>query len=383
MLKNFFKKINSPWAVFILTAIFYGFFISLQLINNNYDFSRFVVAGDKFSDVKEVFPNLTVEKNSWGYDGQFYYRLALNPFTKNQTEYGVRLDLPALRQQRIAYPLVVWLLSFSQPALVPIFLLIVNYLALCTIGWLAGKVLQLFNVNALWGIFLSFYPGFLFTLSRDLTEILAVFFLLASLFFYKTNKYFFLSLALIFTVLTRETNFIFLIALFVASLYLYWSKKERNYKLVLYSSIAPVLVFLFWHFYLHSVWGTWPLFIDSHFNTYLIPLYGLISSLLIIKTINSFYWLEIGFLATLILISVYSLKFSKVDLVIKISWFFYFILFLSFSKNIWVEDWTFLRVVADLYLFSLLIILPTKRKINNLIYFYALFLWLRIFLRLT
>ena len=41
-----------------------------------------------------------------GYDGQFVYRLALDPFTHAVTAHGITLDNPAYRQQRIATALL-------------------------------------------------------------------------------------------------------------------------------------------------------------------------------------------------------------------------------------------------------------------------------------
>ena len=58
--------------------------------------------------------NLTVTRGNVGHDGQFYYRFALNPFTSKITEYGVTLDAPAYRQQRILYPAVTWALALGN-----------------------------------------------------------------------------------------------------------------------------------------------------------------------------------------------------------------------------------------------------------------------------
>ncbi len=54
-----------------------------------------------------------------GYDGQFVYRLALDPFTRAVTAHGMTLDLPAYRQQRIAHCVAdaIWSRSYPVSAL--------------------------------------------------------------------------------------------------------------------------------------------------------------------------------------------------------------------------------------------------------------------------
>lgn len=43
-----------------------------------------------------------------------------------------------LRQQRILYPSIVWLISWGHAAYVPFLLIVVNFGALCLIGWFGG-----------------------------------------------------------------------------------------------------------------------------------------------------------------------------------------------------------------------------------------------------
>jgi hypothetical protein len=52
-----------------------------------------------------------------GYDGQFFYRLALEPFSTAERVDGIAFDAPAYRQQRIGYPLLAFLTTALTPAL--------------------------------------------------------------------------------------------------------------------------------------------------------------------------------------------------------------------------------------------------------------------------
>ncbi len=74
-----------------------------------------------------------------GYDGQFYYRMALGPLNFNRTAYGIRMDTLS-RFERISYPALSWLVAAGHTPFVPWSLVVVNVLALACLGAL-GAVL--------------------------------------------------------------------------------------------------------------------------------------------------------------------------------------------------------------------------------------------------
>jgi len=135
-------KLDSPRATLAIVIVLYALFITFQLEKSRYDPSYFVTAGDLFVDPTVAPDRLRILRNSAGYDGQFYYRLAITPFTSKQTDFGIKIDAPAYRQQRIVYPLLAWLFSLGQPSIVPLSLILVNCLALCLITWLGTKYAQ-------------------------------------------------------------------------------------------------------------------------------------------------------------------------------------------------------------------------------------------------
>src|SRR4051812_48413098 len=98
------KHLDSPLTCLLITAILFLPFILGRLAQSRFDLSSFIVAGDRYCDASRVPRGLTVLKASDGFDGQFYYRLALNPFTSQREEFGITLDAPALRHQRVLYP---------------------------------------------------------------------------------------------------------------------------------------------------------------------------------------------------------------------------------------------------------------------------------------
>src|SRR5438874_5041675 len=110
---------KSAAAAAAVIAIAYSVFVVALWRARDRDISRFVVAGGPGVDAREVPSNLTVRKDLGGYDGMTFYRLALNPFTHEEKAYGIELDNPSYRQQRIGYPLLVFITTLGNARLVP------------------------------------------------------------------------------------------------------------------------------------------------------------------------------------------------------------------------------------------------------------------------
>ena len=140
-----------------------------------------------------------------GYDGQFYYRLALEPFTDRQMKYGVAMDDPRYRQQRILYPLVVHLLSFGNHQMVPSLMVLVNFISIAVMGYLGGLYAQQYNRHALFGLVFPIYAGFFLSLSRDLAEVLEVTFVLAALLCLSKRRHLLAAILISLAILSKET----------------------------------------------------------------------------------------------------------------------------------------------------------------------------------
>jgi len=102
------------------------------------DVSRFVVAGDFFVDAAQAPPGLHVLPDSDGYDGQFFHRLALAPWSTERRVHGTLLDRGPYRQQRILYPLVARALALGRPERVAAALVAANALALVALAGLGA-----------------------------------------------------------------------------------------------------------------------------------------------------------------------------------------------------------------------------------------------------
>ena len=94
--------------------------------------SLFVMAGHTYSQHANL-PHVP----SKGYDGQFYYRLALDPFNWSKTAYGITMD-QSYRYTRIGYPILAWLVSLGQHQFVPVALVVINLLGVAAMAYLGG-----------------------------------------------------------------------------------------------------------------------------------------------------------------------------------------------------------------------------------------------------
>src|SRR5882762_8506241 len=112
-------SLDSPFLPLLLVAVVTTLFLFGSLQRSDFNASALVTAGDRFCNPALVPRNLIVQNNSDGFDGQFYYRLALDPFTSKRTDFGITLDMPALRHQRILYPLLARILSLGYDSLIP------------------------------------------------------------------------------------------------------------------------------------------------------------------------------------------------------------------------------------------------------------------------
>jgi hypothetical protein len=375
------RHLKSPFAPAIVTAIMYLLFIVISLAMHRSDFSSFIVAGDTYADRRLVPQGLSVRSHETGYDGEFVYRLALNPFTAARTEFGITLDQPAYRQQRIIYPLLVWILSFGKADLVPVVLILVNYLALCAMACVGGLFAQAFHRHALWGIVFPFYPGFLLTLRRDLTEIVAGCFLLAALWFLRSGRSLQAVLLLTLALLARETTLIAVISVVAV---MWWCGRRGGndgFRQVCLFSV-PILVWGLWQLVLAHLWRGIPFHLEP--RALGIPFVGFVrfvgGAITGAKPVQLL-WLVESCYMVLFAATVISVLRSNQGMVVEgVAWLLYLTLAVMLGKNVWIEDWSFLRVLSEFYLFGALLLLASRSSSVIPAFAGSLTLWVVLFL---
>lgn len=373
-------KNNKLLITAIIISCAYLIFLGIKLYKYQGHFSGFIQAGSLYANSNYLPPNIPITSQT-GYDGQFYYYLALNPFIGPTHDLVANFDGTAFRQQRLGYPLFTYLLSLGQIKAVPYLLIVINILSLIALAYLFYQFIKkqlLLKGEACLSLTLVIYPGFLISLARNLTEILAILLMMLGYFLFTRKKLLILSiLSFIFATLTRETT---LILPSVISLY-YFIKaiREKNYHLSLKGFLfsLPLLLFVFWQIYLTKIWYITPLFINSDTNLTW-PLTGLIEG---ISLYNFKDWLNLVSLAYLLLIIILAGRRlfleKKRNFILTITWLLHLIFTSLYTSFIWSEDINFYRACTEIAIFSLIIImLKENKKIKKFVFFATLIVWL-------
>jgi hypothetical protein len=186
----------------------------------------FIESGTKYSHPALMVPKVSHVKGK-GYDGQFYYRFAINPFNWHRTAYGITIDHP-YRYTRIGYSVVAWLLSGGGHAsALPFVLVLVNLLCVAGIAWLGGLLAHESGRHALWGLLLAAYFGLVVSVGRDTSEPLADACLLGGLLSYRHRRFVLAALLIAYAVFTNEPVLVFPVALALTRLWRMYRREAR------------------------------------------------------------------------------------------------------------------------------------------------------------
>jgi hypothetical protein len=224
---------------------------------------RFILIGQHFAHPAQLPPGMPL-RQQFGYDGQFFYRLANNPFNFQHTAYGITVDR-AYRFMRIGYPVLTWLTSFGHRALIPYMLVAVNVAAFGALAWIGASVARQGGRHAAWGLLLPGYFGLVTSLSRDTAEPVAAAFLLAGLLAIRSRRPVLAACALAFASLTRETAMVAVAAIAIVRVVGFLRHRSRPGRDDI-TWILPSVVFAAWQVIVFAAIGTFPLVADGGRN---------------------------------------------------------------------------------------------------------------------
>lgn len=148
------RRLARPWAV---TLAFLLAYVGVILARNAGDPMSLVLVGSRFADGDP--------QGTAGYDGQFYYHIALDPASA-----PARLDVPAYRFQRILYPLLARALALGAPALIPWTLLLINLVAQPVGAALVERLLVEAGASRWYALAYGLWVGLVFSVRLDLAE---------------------------------------------------------------------------------------------------------------------------------------------------------------------------------------------------------------------
>ena len=329
------------------------------------DLSRFILVGRHFATVPRLPHGIAVSP-TFGYDGQFFYRLALNPVNFSHIAYGIRVDQP-YRYMRIGYPGLTWLVSVGQHVLVPVVLVAINIAAVGAIGYLGGMFAQRGGLHALAGLVLPAYFGLITSVSRDTAEPLAAACLLAGLLAIRARRPLLAGLLLAYGALTRESVMVAVAA--VAIVQVIGAIRGRRPARPGRDDLAwalPAAAFAAWQVVVKVAAGSFPLLVDQDDNTgspFITPLKAVEHNLRHVNLHHfeqyDLWFLELGILALISIAALLSLRSTNAPAHERLAFVLYLIQICVVSPSTWYSLDADLRSFIEVYLMAVVILLGT------------------------
>jgi hypothetical protein len=378
MYNNWFDKVNYERNFFLLLIIFLVTFTLCRLIAGGGDSSYFIVAGSDFV-VNDQTTGSIIVRPGQGYDGQFFYRMAIAPFDFSNPKYGVHIDLPPYRFQRIMYPFTVWCISMGNINIVPVALILVNVFFFMGIFYFTKKIIQLTGGNPESVLLPLIICGLYMSLSRDLSEITEVFFFTGAVYFLLKNSMPAFAFFAACSLLSRETA---ILAILPLTIYSFKENIKGGVKLSQIGYlIMPFIVFIAWKLLLLQNFPSND-FLPATGNLgfpFVGIFRGFVANLDISSTKNQLqliFWICYFSWQVLLVVKVISIAIQnkpgnthylyRALLAIFLTWLVFAI---CLSDAIYSDDWSFVRVFA-LWNMTGVLILILKRQPTGTIFKY-------------
>ena len=360
------NTLNTPVLILILGMAVYLVYIAVLLTVAGGDLLGLMSFGEFFVDADKAGIASEFIRPRTGYDGQFYYRLSQDPFLIQQTAYGITLDDPPLRHQRILLPLLTSIFTRGETSLIPMVMLSINILAVGGCGWAAAKILQRFDCSPWYGLLFVFYPGFAISTGRFLTEPLAFLLMLFSLLALLNRRNVLAAVMLSLAVLSRETATLLVAASFFAWLvHLRAGPTQTNKPAFRPTAIywfLPSLTFFLWQAWLYLQWDK--TFLNSaRGSTFGLPGSGFVKAIIYdfvhFDAANLFYFLMIVVMLAYLIYIIPKLRQSPE--ILRFGFFAYLVLAMLVGIDIWSGSPGFFRVLTELNLLGLLAYLTVNK----------------------
>ncbi len=335
--------------------------------------SLFIMAGHVYTHRAQLPRGLLLVPSA-GYDGQFYYRLALDPANWHATAFGITMD-QSYRYTRIGYPLLAWIFSLGQHQLVPVVLVALNLLGVAAMALLGGMFARESGRHALWGLAFAAYFGLVISVGRDTAEPLAEACMLGGLLAYRrgTTPMYLLATALFtYGAITRETILYAPAAIAVTRL-IAIARRRATPGLADLTWVVPAVGYGLVEVAVHFVVkGEFPLLANSSRNL-TVPFTALVDALKYDAAhINTAHLspvdislLEYATLAIFILAGLAVLFVTTAPAHERLAFVFFVLQLGLLSSQIWTSTFGDGRSLVEPYLMALVLLLATPRRYLN------------------
>jgi hypothetical protein len=343
-----------------------GFVVARWDMWSRRSISRFILIGQDFANPAQLPSGMPLRAQT-GYDGQFYYRLAINPLNFHQSAYGITIDA-AYRFMRVGYPIITWLVSFGQSSLVPWMLVAVNVAAIGALGYIGGRFAVQGGRHAAWGLLLPGYFGLVTSLCRDTAEPLAAACMLAGLLAIRARRRRLAALLLAFGALTRETVMVLVAAIAIVRVIGFLRRRYRPGRDDIVW-VLPTAVFAAWELLVFLFTGSVPMLADGGRNAgtpFIAPFEALRSNLQHIDwhSYNAIdVWLaEVAVLLVFAVAALCSLRISRALAHEKLALILFLIEICVVTPSTWNSVSADLRSFVEVYLLAVVVLLGRPRR---------------------
>jgi hypothetical protein len=331
--------------------------------------SRFILVGRHFAIPSQLPHGMPVAK-TYGYDGQFFYRLALNPLNFHHTAYGITMDRP-YRYMRIGYPVLTWLVSAGQHFLVPVMLVVINIAAIGALGYLGAIFAARGGRHALAGLLIPGYFGLLTSLSRDTAEPLAAVCLLAGLLAVRSRRPVLAAVLLAYGALTRETVMVAVAAIAIMRVIGILRRRTTGARPSRedLAWLVPSAAFAAWQVVVKAATGSVPLLADGGRNAgapFIAPLQAFRHNFAHIH-LNQFerydlWFLELAILVCFSVAALLCLRATNAPVHERLAFVLYLIEICIVTPSTWNSLDADMRSFIEVYLLAVIILLGTPRR---------------------
>jgi hypothetical protein len=361
-------KLNRPLVPGVIAFLgWLGFALARWQIWAKGHLSLFIMAGHVYTHRGQLPRGLLLVPSA-GYDGQFYYRLALDPANWNATAFGITMD-QSYRYTRIGYPLVAWLVSAGQHQFVPAALVAINLVAAAAVAMLGGMFARESGRHALWGLAFAAYFGLVISVGRDTAEPLAEACMLGGLLAYRRGRYVLAAGLFAFGALTRETILLVPAAIAVTRL-IAMARRRTGPGLADLTWVVPAVLYGLLEVAVHFVVkGEFPLLANSSRNL-TVPFTALVDALKYdIANINTSHLsptdinlLEYATLGIFIAAGLAALWVTTAPVHERLAFVFFVLQLGLLSSQIWTSTFGDGRSLIEPYLMALVLLFATPRR---------------------
>jgi hypothetical protein len=338
-------------------------FLLAILAPQRFDLSALVNVGTTLSDSGWRPPALTTIREGDGYDGQFSYRLGLDPFTRERSAEGLSLDMPAYRQQRILYPLLGWGVSLGRSTLLGAALAFVNVVSISVLAWWGSKFAAFHGRSPLWGLALAVLPTCVIALANNLGEIVLVTATAAAAFALQRRWSVALTGALTLAVLAHEHGLVLVLAVALVTL----AAPDLRGPGWSITWLAPLTAFLGHQLQLAFVWREIPLRVAMTFLSG--PFQGALSvggDLFSPETLSQ--TLYLGGIAYLVILSAtcaWALRTSNAHRAVCLAWMLASVLLMLGNRLVWDSELSFWRAATVPMTLGFLILIASPSRLAS------------------